>query len=484
MTGTLPQDPRPWPTRREAALKNATMRRTVGEVTRRLAEGRRRALADYPEGQVKLQRAQVAKRQAVARWQTLWSELQAAVTAHGGTPHFAATAAEAVALVRQIARQYAVRRVIKSKSMVTEELELTQALAQDGIVVLETDLGEYIIQLAGEKPSHILGPAIHRNRAQIAELFREDAAQHGLLPPSSDAYEALTEYARRRLREEFLAADMGITGGNFLVAETGTLVLITNEGNADMTTTLPRVLVSVVGLEKLVATWDDLLDIVQQPALSGVGRRLSTYTTLVHGPRGPGVAEGPEAWHLILLDNGRSALHGTPYEEVLTCLRCAACLNVCPVFRQVGGHAYGSVYSGPIGIVETPLLTDFRILPELPSALCTVCHACAEACPMAIDLPAHIIRLRQEKVRRKLVPTAHRWSIRQWAAQWRTPAGYRRTIRWARLAQRWYRRGDRLEGAPGMAAGWFQSRSMPPVASPTFREWWAARPESAGRALR
>ncbi len=472
MAGTLPADSKSWRERRDAGLSDSIMRRTIGNVTRRFSTGQRQVFTGYAEEILAREAAVMAKRHAIRDLDILLPLLRETVQAHGGQTYLAGDAKEAVAVVVNIAQTRGVQRVIKTKSMLTEEIELNKALQAVGLSVVETDLGEYIIQRAHETPSHILAPAAHKSRVQIETLFRDDACERGITPPTSDNAESLTLYARQRLRDEFLHADMGITGGNFAVAETGTVVLITNEGNADMVTTLPRILVSVVGIEKILDTWDALGTIIQQPAMNGIGQRLSSYTTFLSGPRRDGMVEGPDEWHLVLVDNGRTTLRGTEFEDVLSCIRCGACLNVCPVFRQVGGHAYGSVYTGPIGIVETPLLTDWTILPELPTVACTVCHACGEACPMEIDLPHHIIQLRQEKVRRHLVTSGVTRSYRWWAKLWATPGGYRRSLRLARWGQRLYLRQGKLHDAPGIAHGWFLSRNMPPIASETFHEWW------------
>lgn len=475
MAGQLPYDHRPWALRRTLALHDHTMRNTIGFVTRRFTVAKREAYRQHPELETARLVAVQEKRQAIRDLPELLATLRARIEEHGGQTYLAANAHDAVHRVLNIAHHEQVRLVIKSKSMVTEEIELNRALEQAGILVRETDLGEYIIQLAHEKPSHILAPAAHRNRHQIDELFEHDAAQQGVMPPRSDDIQDLTAYARQRLRQEFLAADMGVTGGNFLVAETGTLVLITNEGNADMVTTLPRILVSIVGVEKVIRDWASLIHLIQQPAMSGIGRHLSSYTTLVHGPKQAGSADGPMQWHVILVDNGRMALRDTAFEDVLSCIRCGACLNVCPVFREVGGHAYGSVYPGPIGIVETPLLTDFAMLPELPSSLCTLCHACQEACPMEINLPKHIVDLRRIKVKRKMTPGMWDWTMKTWARFWSTPGGYRRSVRIARLATRLSGQHQSLHAAPGVFAGWFETRDMPAVADQTFHEWWQKR---------
>ncbi len=472
MAGILPSDARPWAERRDAGLSDTTMRNTIGVVARRLSSGQRRVFRGYGEAEQARQFAVRAKRRAIQSLDQLIPQVRAKIESHGGRTYLAADAHQAVRLVAEIATANNVRVAIKTKSMLSEEIELNRGLGKAGITVVETDLGEYIIQRAHETPSHILAPAAHKNRSQIKSLLDEDARQAGMDTPQSEDPADLTRFARWRLRREFLSADMGITGGNFLVAETGTVVLITNEGNADMVTSLPPLLISIVGVEKVVETWDDLTYLIQQPALNGIGQRLSSYTTFISGPRQEGMAEGPATWHVVLVDNGRTQIQGTPFEDVLSCIRCGACLNVCPVFRQVGGHAYGGVYSGPIGVVETPLLTDFHVLPELPSVACTVCHACGEACPMEIDLPGHILRLRKEKVARRLDQSSVRWSYRVWSRTWSTSAGYRRSLRLGRIAQKLYLKQGKLKNAPGLPQGWFKSRDMPPIAAETFHEWW------------
>lgn len=465
-----------WPIRRYRALQDGELRRTLARVLPRMAEGRVRAYEDDPEAEVRRVRARDRRREAV-RNPGLVERAMAAIEARGGRAAQVRDGEEAAAYLIEIARRRGATRVVKSKSMVTEELELNQRLASAGIEVRETDLGEYIIQLAGERPSHILAPAIHRNRSQVKDVFVDAATGFVVEAPASDDLDVLTAFARRQLRADFLSADIGVTGGNFLVAETGTLILITNEGNADMVTTLPEVHVALVGMEKVVESFEDLTDLLPVPAMNGVGRRLSSYTTLISGPRQPGQLEGPEEFHVLFVDNGRSQIRGTPFEEVLTCVRCGACYNVCPVFRQVGGHAYGSVYGGPIGSALTPLLSSLRYAHDLPESLCTLCHACVEACPMDIDLPHHFVALREQAVREGLKPKGVSLTYRTWSHWWESPRGYRRSIRLARLAQRLYERRGRLQGGPGLLGGWTRTRDMPPVARETFGEWWERQEE-------
>ncbi len=460
----LPHDARPWDVRRDTSLQDKVLQTTLGQVTRRFNNARLQAYRNYPAGDQDRIHAKDGKRAAIAHYQPLLDQAEQNITAHGGHVYRAADAHDVGQYVINLARDRSVHRIIKSKSMLTEEVQLNDQLEAAGLSVRETDLGEYIIQLAHEKPSHILAPAAHKNRDQVQKLFMDTVAapQESV---SNDIQE-LTRFARRKLRQDFLEADMGITGGNFLVAETGTVVVITNEGNADMVTTLPRILVSIIGLEKITQNWDTLEDIIQQPALSGVGQRLSSYTTMISGPRAPESWEGPDEWHVILVDNGRKKIQEGPYQDILSCIHCGACLNVCPVFRQVGGHGYGSVYSGPIGTVFSPLMGGMDQFGELPEHLCTMCYACQDACPMDIPLPSQIIHLRETYVQERRESPSTRLQYHLWGQAWSTAAGYRRSVMAARLAQRLGQRHI------GLAARWLKTRTMPPIAAQTFLESW------------
>lgn len=474
MSGRLPYDPRPWRIRRDSALGNSSMRDTLQRVAGRLSKAKSTAYGDYQIADKWRLAGVAAKRRAISQIDELVGQVIGEIERHGGKVHRARDAAEAVRCVVEVAQKNGVKLVVKSKSMVTEEIELNKGLEDAGVQVVETDLGEYIIQLAHEKPSHILAPAIHRNRGQVKELFDVEADRQGMAHLANADIEQLTQFARQQLRQKFLSADMGVTGGNFLVAETGTIVLITNEGNADMVTSLPPLLVSIVGIEKIVGTWDDLGYLLQQPALSGVGQRLSSYTTFVSGPRDKSAMDGPDQWHVVLLDNGRRNLVGTPEESILSCIRCGACLNVCPVFRQIGGHAYGSVYPGPIGIVVSanldPSMPSFL---DLASQACSMCYACTEVCPMDIPLADEILTLRNHRVKTMAEPLLVRRTYETWGRLWSTKAGYQKTIRIARLGQRFLIQKKKLRWAPGLFGGWLKTRDMPLIPPETFREWWA-----------
>ncbi len=407
-------------------------------------------------------------------------QLEEKVIAAGGQVHWALDAEEARQIVLAIAREHGARRVVKSKSMLSEEIELNAALREAGITPLETDLGEYIVQLAGSRPSHIVAPALHMSKEEIAELFR---AKLGVNVPADPA--ALTEIARVRLREEFLAAEMGISGANFLVAETGTLVLVTNEGNARMCTTLPPVHVAIAGIEKVVPDWDSLSILLKLLARSTTGQAISTYTTFVTG-----VAKGgPREFHLVLVDNGRTRmLQDERARETLLCIRCGACLNICPVYNHVGGHAYGWVYAGPIGAILSPQILGTRLAGDLPFAS-SLCGACSEICPVKVPIPDILLHLRHRVVEGDAVegPSAQplmRASARLGALGLGTPGLYQLGAQALQILEKPLQRGSWLPALPPPMDRWTTVRPFP-IFRPDFREWWKQRtPQARARTRR
>jgi L-lactate dehydrogenase complex protein LldF len=393
---------------------------------------------------------------------------------NGVRVHWAGTGDDANRIITDIAKRTGVRRVAKAKSMASEETHLNQALEHAGLEVIETDLGEYIVQLANDRPSHIIAPIIHMTREQVGRLMHDR-----LNVPYTDDVQVLARHARERLRDEFLRADMGITGANFGVVENGTICLVTNEGNGRMVTTLPRIHVALMGIEKLVPTMADLDRFLKLLARSATGQKLTAYTTLIRGPRRAGDDCGPEEVHVVLLDNGRTTILAGETAEILGCIRCGACLNVCPIYRSIGGHAYGDVYPGPVGAIVTPGLRGLDQHADLPGAS-TLCGACRDVCPVRLDIPRMLLALRQRVVTETSQPLELRVGIKTFARVATRPRLYRTM---ARLA-RWLLRGRATNGwithVPGLAAGWTRSRDLKAPAERTFEELWRAR-RAAGR---
>jgi L-lactate dehydrogenase complex protein LldF len=393
-----------------------------------------------------------------------------AVEERGGKVFFAREGEDVVRYVADLARRRYAKVITKSKSMATEEIELNRRLEEDyadlGLEIVETDLGEWIAQLADDHPSHIVGPILHMNREQVADVLSGVAGER--LPPN---VEDLARFARKRLREKFLTADIGMTGANFGVAETGTVVTVTNEGNARLVTSVPPVHVVVMGIEKLIPRFTDLSVFVQLLARSSTGQKITVYTNFITGPRGEGELDGAEEMHLILLDNGRSELLGTEFEEALYCIRCGACLNVCPVYRQTGGHAYGSTYSGPIGAVITPLLKGDEEARDLPHAS-SLCGACSEACPVGIPLHDLLLKLRNRQVEEGLASRPQRAAFKVFESTMRRPALYKISGKAGRAAQKPLLQDGSVRPVPGPMSGWTGSRDLPPLSKKSFRELW------------
>ena len=411
----------------------------------------------------------------MARLPELLAQLEERVTAQGGTVHWARDAAEANAIVTRLVQATGASEVVKVKSMATQEIGLNEALEAAGIDAWETDLAELIVQLGHDLPSHILVPAIHRNRSEIREIFRREMPGLGTeLPPDlTDEPRELAMTARRHLRRTFLRAQVAISGANFAVAETGTLSVVESEGNGRMCLTLPQTLITVMGIEKLVPSWTDLEVFLQLLPRSSTGERMNPYTSAWTGVT-PG--DGPQAFHLVLLDNGRTAaLSDATGREALHCIRCSACLNVCPVYERAGGHSYGSVYPGPIGAVLSPQLTGVEDNASLPYAS-SLCGACFDACPVRIDIPGLLVDLRRRHVEEvaaaSAVPSAE--AVAMAAAAWTMgdPTRWRLAGRAGRLGRLLSRRSGRIRTLPPPLSAWTSSRDLPPPPQETFRDWW------------
>ena len=395
------------------------------------------------------------------------------VIASGGHIYFARDAEAASNYVVNLAKERGIELVIKGKSMVSEEMALNHRLEEEGIEPVETDLGEYIVQLAEETPFHIIAPAIHKSRVEVSELFAEK-----LNVPMYDNIEDLTREARDQLRQKFVDAGMGITGANFIVAETGTVTLVTNEGNGRMCTSMPKIHVAITGMEKVVPSIEDLGLFLRLLIRSATGQRISSYVTTVTGPRGEDEVDGPEEFHLVIVDNGRSKMLADPnLREALYCLRCGACLNACPVYRKVGGHAYGWVYPGPIGAIVSPMLTNLSEAKDLPFAS-TLCGACKEACPVKINIPRMLLYLRKELTQgetypeHKSVSMAESTAVKGWRASVSSSFMMRLSNLGGRLLQLPFVRGGRIDRLPSPLSGWTKHRKFPAIASKPFRTRW------------
>jgi L-lactate dehydrogenase complex protein LldF len=445
-------------------LANAQQRANLARATGTIRDKRARIVSELPDWEELREAGRAIKADVLANLGEYLVQFEAAVEAAGGHVHWARDASEANAVVTRVARDHGANEVVKVKSLTTDEIGLNDALAAQGVHAIETDLAELILQLDGDWSSHILVPAIHRNRSEIRDIFARTIAP-GL---ASNEPGELAEAARLYLRERFLAAKVGVSGGNFGVAETGTIVVVESEGNGRMCTTLPPVLVSVLGIEKLVPTFADLEVFLQLLPRSSTGERMNPYTSLWTGVS-PG--DGPEELHVVLLDNGRTrVLDDEIGRQALHCIRCSACLNICPVYSRTGGHAYGSVYPGPIGAILTPQLQGIEHASSLPYAS-SLCGACYEVCPVKIDIPAVLLHLRGK------APHAPAERAAMWATSW-IFGGRRRFAlaqRLGRLGQLPFVRRGRISRLPAPLSGWTRTRDLRPLARESFRDWWERR---------
>jgi L-lactate dehydrogenase complex protein LldF len=455
------------------ALADPALQRALRNVEGGFIDKRAKAAAKLPEFEALRDAARDIKDHALAHLDLYLEAYEEKVTAAGGHVHWAVDAAEARAKILDICRKAAARTVTKGKSMIAEEIGLNAHLEAAGIVPVETDLGEYIIQLRGELPSHIIAPAAHLNKDQVESDFRR---VHTALDPDRDLSEPvqlLTE-ARGVLRQKFLGAEVGITGANMLIAETGTSVIVTNEGNGDLTQILPRIHIVIASVEKIVPTLEDASQILRVLARSATGQELSVYTTFSTGPRRPGDPDGPEEYHVVILDNGRSSMLGTEFEAMLRCIRCGACMNHCPIYHAVGGHAYGWVYPGPMGAVLTPTLIGVDKAGHLPNAS-TFCGRCESVCPVRIPLPKLMRHWREREFERHLSPAAVRGGLGLWAFAAKRPWLYRLGTRVAMGALSLLgRRRGRFSTLP-LAQGWTRHRDFPAPEGKTFQAQWRSR---------
>ncbi|MBU2667461.1 lactate utilization protein [Actinoplanes bogorensis] len=453
----------PFPEAAKVALANPQLRRNLQHATTTIRGKSGRVIAELPDWQELRAAGSALKAYTMGNLPRLLEQLEEKVTAAGGVVHWAADANEANRIVTDLVHQTGETRVIKVKSMATQEIGLNEALEAAGITPVETDLAELIVQLGKDKPSHILVPAIHRNRSEIREIFLREMP--GVDPELTDEPTELAAAARRYLRETFLSTKVAVSGANFAIAETGTLAVVESEGNGRMCLTLPDTLITVMGIEKLVPAWTDLEVFLQLLPRASTGERMNPYTSMWTGVT-PG--DGPQNFHLVLLDNGRTAVLADEVgRSALHCIRCSACLNVCPVYERTGGHAYGSVYPGPIGAVLSPQLTGIKDNPSLPYAS-SLCGACFDACPVMIDIPSILVHLRNQAPH----PRTEKAVMAAAAYTMDRPRLYARAQKAARLSKLLGKRG---RGLPPPLHGWAASRDLPEPPPETFRDWWRGR---------
>ncbi|MER3445674.1 MAG: iron-sulfur cluster-binding protein [Candidatus Dadabacteria bacterium] len=454
-----------------SALKNQNLQKALRNATDRFRAIRERATGEIKDWEDLRRRAREIKKNTIEHIDQYLEILEESIKKAGGTIHWARDGNEACSIILDIARKNKVKSVVKSKSMATEEIELNQALEGAGIRVVETDLGEYIVQIAKERPSHILAPAIHKTKEDIARLFTERLNTQPNLEP-----EQITKVAREKLRGEFLSADMGISGVNFAVAETGTIVIIENEGNARLSTTIPRIHIALMGIEKVTPKFEDISTFLNVLFRSASGQKISAYVSFITGPKRKSDADGPEEFHLVIMDNGRSEiLAHEETRETLYCIRCGACLNICPVYRKVGGHSYGWIYSGPIGAILTPQLLGIDKAPDLPFAS-SLCGACKDVCPVKIDIPRVLLELRKRvkdsKEGRKNTGFGERIAVRLWRFSMEHKIIYSLVSSLSYIVQKPWLKNGRLRSLPLPFSRWTNHRDFPAVSKTPFRRMW------------
>lgn len=451
----------------EDALGNAQLHTALNRATQRFATQRANGLASLPNADGIRDHARLIRAHTLSNLDRYIAQFAEAVEASGGHIHFAKDAAEANAICLEIAKQTGAKKVVKGKSMVTEETHLNDFLEQAGLEVIESDLGERIIQLAGETPSHIVAPAIHKTKEEIGKLLHQTIGA-----PLTDEPEVMTAAAREHLREVYLTADIGVSGVNFGVAETGSICLVENEGNGRLTTTAPRVHVAFMGMERLVPAMADLSVMLHVLARSATGQKLSVYTNIITGPRRANEPDGPDELHIILVDNGRSKVLASETAEILFCIRCGACLNACPVYREIGGHAYGSVYPGPVGSVLTPSLRGIENWPEMPHAS-SLCGACREVCPVRIDLPKMLVELRNQGDKAGKTPVWLKAGLMAYRTAATHPALFKLGVQMGQLGTRVLARAGWINRLPGPLAGWTNSRDFPQFPKKSFSQMFS-----------
>ncbi|QLB21519.1 iron-sulfur cluster-binding protein [Vespertiliibacter pulmonis] len=450
-------------------IHNEMMRKAVVKAQETIGANRQKMVDELGNWEEWRDLSKQIRNHVIANLDAYLYQLSEKVQQNGGKVYFAETAEEATNYIRQVALEKKAKKIVKSKSMVTEEIGLNEVLEKEGMTVVETDLGEYLLQIVGDKPSHIVVPAIHKDRYKIRQELHDTLGYDGPENP-----EAMTLFVREKIRQDFLEADIGISGCNFAVAETGSICLVTNEGNLRLATTLPKTHIAVMGMERIAPTFEEVDVLITMLARSAVGAKLTAYNTWLTGPRVEGETDGPEDFHLVIVDNGRSAILESEFQEVLRCIRCGACLNTCPAYRQIGGHGYGSIYPGPIGSVISPLLGGYEEFKELPYA-CSLCTACNSVCPVKIPLAQLILKHREKIVEKGMTPALERLSIFGFTFANSHPNVWKVGVNLgAKIANKFIKNGK----APfevGALAEWTKARDLPTGDGESFREWFKNR---------
>ncbi|MBM7838924.1 L-lactate dehydrogenase complex protein LldF [Alkalihalobacillus xiaoxiensis] len=454
----------------EKGLQDDFMRNAVSSAQERLKTSKSKAEVELGDWEEWRNLSEEIRTHTLNNIDFYLQQLSENVSKSGGHVYFAQTADDANQYIKKVAKAKNVKKVVKSKSMVTEEISMNQALEEMGCEVVETDLGEYILQIDDhDPPSHIVAPALHKNKEQIRDTFQEKKGYTKSANPQE-----LTLFAREQLRKEFLSADLGITGCNFAVAESGSISLVTNEGNARLATALPKTQITVMGMERVVPTWEELDILVSMLCRSAVGQKLTSYVTGLTGAREDGDVDGPEEFHLVIVDNGRSKILGTEFQAALNCIRCAACINVCPIYRHVGGHSYGSIYPGPIGAVLTPLLEGYDDHKDLPYAS-SLCAACTDACPVKIPLHEMLIKHRRIIAEEKRTSKAEVLAMKGFGVGVSSPTLYKIGTKMAPMMMFPFVKDGAIIKGPGPLKGWTDVRNLPAPAKERFRDWYATR---------
>lgn len=453
--------------RTENSLTDQTMRQAIRDAQTRLQRNYQVAKDTLGDWEAWREKGKEIREHTLNHLDVYLEQLSDRVIERGGNVFFAKTKDEANEYIQRVVKEKKAKKIVKSKSMVTEEIGLNEALTDIGCEVVETDLGEYILQVDNQDPpSHIVAPALHKNKVGIRDVFKEKLGYE-----HSENPEELTLFARKKLREKFLQAEVGITGCNFAVSETGSFTLVTNEGNGRMVTTLPDTLITVMGMERIVPTLEDLDVVVSLLTRASVGQKLTSYITTFTGPKYSDEADGPEDFHLVIVDNGRSNILGTKFQSILHCIRCAACINICPIYRHIGGHAYGSIYPGPVGAILSPLLGDYEHYKELPYAS-SLCGACTNVCPVKIPLHELLIEHRREMVEeRRLTSKGETMLMESFGQIATSPYKYKTATKLASYGAKMFSRNGMIQKGPGPLKEWTKNRYMEAPKTERFRDW-------------